>query len=57
LIKGFRAKIRTNEPGTASKNPAHVEIESTPMQLPAQKSDDHQQPHKNDYKQGKRFLI
>ncbi|CAG2121105.1 unnamed protein product [Medioppia subpectinata] len=30
---GFRAKIRTSEPGTANDNPSNVQIESNPVQV------------------------
>jgi len=30
---GFRAKIRTSEPGTSNANPANVEIESNPVRV------------------------
>ena len=30
-INGFRAKIRTSEPGTANDNPSNVQIESNPI--------------------------
>lgn len=31
---GFRAKIKTSEPGTANENPDNVEIESNPVRAP-----------------------
>jgi hypothetical protein len=35
---GFRAKIRTSEPGTETKNPASVFMEAKPMPHPIMKS-------------------
>lgn len=50
--RGFRAKIKTNEPGTASKNSAHVEIEATPVQ--SVKSDHRR---KSDHKKEGKFNL
>ncbi|CAL1288795.1 unnamed protein product [Larinioides sclopetarius] len=50
---GFRAKVKTNEPGTANQNPAHVKLQSDAHhQLHGQyhhRSHNHQEHHQIDH--------
>lgn len=55
LLQGFRAKIRTNEPGTANYHPAHVTIYAEPppshvySNYEKYNHVDHQQPEHTSY--------
>lgn len=31
---GFRAEVKTNEPGTANQDPAHVKMYANPIHVP-----------------------